>query len=112
MRVLWYFASRIAGTNLLLSLLLVVVMQGARSLSSGRLPGPGSALVQLAAVGLTAGFVLSGWTYCVFRRHEWPLYRNHGYRPSVCFLAAYAFDVVVGLLLVALGFALGAGGTA
>ena len=109
MRLRWYFTRRIAATNTFLSLLVVVAMQAARYLYSGRPPDLGSALTQFAAAALTAGFTLSCYIYSLFRRHEWPMYRNHGLRPSSCLGIAYLFHVTVCVPVLALGMVLGSG---
>jgi hypothetical protein len=107
MRLLLHFAGKVFYQNLWFSLLATLFMQFLNFIVTMRNPSLSTALLQVSISGLTAGFALSLFIYFLFRRHELPMYRNHGISVPACVCVAYAFGCAVFLPVLVLGRVLG-----
>jgi hypothetical protein len=105
-RLLWYFTRKIAVTNILVSTLATLLMQTVAFLYSGQPAALASGLPQASLAALTVGFLLSIYVHFLVRRHELPMYYNHGLRASACIGVAYGLHAAVFLPVLALGWSL------
>lgn len=110
MRLLLHFTRKVFVVNLCASLLAALSLRSVQVVGLGQRLAIGSAVANVAAVGLTAGYAFATAMYFLFRRHELPLYYNHGIRIPACIGVAYAFHVVAFAPLLVVGLVYRAAG--
>jgi hypothetical protein len=108
MRVLLHFAWKLLAVNLPASVLAAAFLRGVAATAFSQPFVVSAALRDTGTAGLTVGFGLSVYVYLLVRRHEIPLYLNHGLRLPVCVAFSYVVHLLVFVPFLAVGYAVSA----